>query len=495
MKNLTMAFDNFSVGDYVYFDRRFNARDFAAFSKLSGDENPLHHDKSYSRNTEFGAPIVPLHLYASPLSAIAGMMLPGDPSLYAEHSLRALRPVFYGQKVTYSARIAAIALAQRALTLSVIAFTETGVVLEAEMTVMARVAEWQSNGTATRRNAGRNRTALVTGATGAIGASVARKFAAEGWQLLLQYRRDENAARKLASECNAKGVAAKIFKADLEKAADVESLASATKKIADLAAIVHTACPPVSAKLAALAAVNFVAFEAVIKAGLPGMLRRQSGAAVFVGSTAMDRSLPGWEQYAAAKAMGQNAVSTLERSYARFGVRGMTVSPGFVQGGFSKPYRDPDIVALAPEEVANAIIEQSMSPSTASPYLILEVGRKIEGVYGFHPMTARDDRKSFETSANPEGLAPAAVADGSGGASGENATTELDEVVRRVLRIPVGEGLGTAELGRVSTWDSLSHIALMLEIERTLGISFTSEEISVTYSYAGLRSLWLQKKQ
>jgi short-subunit dehydrogenase/acyl dehydratase/acyl carrier protein len=494
MNNLTMAFSDFRVGDYIHFSRRFSARDFTEFSKLSGDKNPLHHDKIYSRNTEFGAPIVPLHLCAAPLSAIAGMMLPGDPSLYAEHTLRALKPVFYGQKVTYSARIAAIAPARRALTLSVIAFTETEVVLEAEMNVTARVAEWEGKGAATLRNAGRHRTALVTGATGEIGASVARKFAAEGWHLLLQYRRDEKAAKKLALDCHAQGVTAKIIKADLEKATDVDGLASAISRISDLGAIVHTACPPVSGKLAALAAVNFVAFEAIIKAGLPAMLRRQSGATVFVGSTAMDRGLRGWEQYAAAKAMGQNAVSILDRSYARFGVRGLTVSPGFVQSGFSKPYRDPTIDALAPEEVANAIIERANNPLTAAPYLILEVGRKIEGDYGFHQKAGREDRKTCDETSNPMGLAPAAAVENPSDAPGANTTAELDDVVRRVLRIPAAEDLDSAELGRISTWDSLSHIALMLEIERTLGISFTSEEISTTYSYDGLRSLWLQKQ-
>lgn len=494
MNNLTMAFDDFRVGDYIHFSRRFSARDFTTFSKLSGDENPLHHDKIYSRNTEFGAPIVPLHLYAAPLSAIAGMMLPGDPSLYGQHTLRALKPVFYGQKITYSARIAAIAPAQRALTLSVIAFTEAGVVLEAEMTVTARVAEWEGTGAAKLHNADRHRTALVTGATGAIGASVARKLAAEGWHLLLQYHRDEKAAKKLALDCQAQGVAAKVIKADLKKAADVEGLTSATSRILDLGAIIHTACPPVSEKLATLTAVNFVAFEAIIKAGLPAMLCRQSGTAVFVGSTAMDRGLQGWEHYAAAKAMGQNAVSMLERSYARFGVRGLTVSPGFVQSGFSKPYRGPDIAALAPEEVADAIVERSNNPLTASPYLILEVGRKIEGDYGFHQIAGRGEPKQLYENPHPAGREPAAAAGGPSDAPGENSATELDNVVRRVLRIPATEDLGAAELGRTSNWDSLSHIALMLEIERTLGVSFTSEEISNTYSYDGLKSLWLQKK-
>ena len=74
-------FSDFTVGDSIFFTKTFAISDFEAFSHLSGDTNPLHHDLEYSLNTEFGTPIVPFHLIASPLSFVAGMNFPGTSSL------------------------------------------------------------------------------------------------------------------------------------------------------------------------------------------------------------------------------------------------------------------------------------------------------------------------------------------------------------------------------------------------------------------------------
>ena len=41
------------------------------FSRLSLDNNSLHHDEVYARSTKFGTTIVPLHLALSPFSAVA----------------------------------------------------------------------------------------------------------------------------------------------------------------------------------------------------------------------------------------------------------------------------------------------------------------------------------------------------------------------------------------------------------------------------------------
>ena len=78
-------FKDFEVGDLIVFDKTFSKKDWNMFVKISGDENPLHSTSKFSEDSEFGAPIVPLHLLLMPLSKIAGMHLPGLPSLYLGH--------------------------------------------------------------------------------------------------------------------------------------------------------------------------------------------------------------------------------------------------------------------------------------------------------------------------------------------------------------------------------------------------------------------------
>src|SRR6185436_16589741 len=105
MNENVQSFVNFSVGDSVSFTRRFSQADFDMFSRLSGDQNVLHHDAAVAAGSQFKRPILPLHITAAPLSAVAGMIFPGEPSLYLEHHLRAVGPAFYDEELTYSARI------------------------------------------------------------------------------------------------------------------------------------------------------------------------------------------------------------------------------------------------------------------------------------------------------------------------------------------------------------------------------------------------------
>ena len=56
-------FSDFSVGDSVSFKVTYSLKDFESFSKLSGDENPLHFDREYGTESEFKQVIVPQNHY------------------------------------------------------------------------------------------------------------------------------------------------------------------------------------------------------------------------------------------------------------------------------------------------------------------------------------------------------------------------------------------------------------------------------------------------
>ncbi|SVD93610.1 uncharacterized protein METZ01_LOCUS446464, partial [marine metagenome] len=97
-------YEDFNIGEIYVFKKTFSQRDFEKFSSLSGDTNPLHHDERYVENTRYKKTIVPLHLAASPLSTIAGVVFPGNRSLYLGHELKALKPIPYDVELTYSAK-------------------------------------------------------------------------------------------------------------------------------------------------------------------------------------------------------------------------------------------------------------------------------------------------------------------------------------------------------------------------------------------------------
>jgi 3-hydroxybutyryl-CoA dehydratase len=69
------------------------------FSKVSGDENPIHLDEDYSKNTIFKKPIAHGMLLASFFSKIISEVYPGHGSIYLSQTLNFLKPCFVGEEI------------------------------------------------------------------------------------------------------------------------------------------------------------------------------------------------------------------------------------------------------------------------------------------------------------------------------------------------------------------------------------------------------------
>jgi short-subunit dehydrogenase/acyl dehydratase/acyl carrier protein len=475
-----MRFDDFKIGDYVTFQRHFTSSDYRVFQRISGDSNPLHHDAAYGAISEFGRTIVPLHLVASPLSAVAGMSLPGEPSLYLGHELRAIAPVYFGDRLTYSARVCSINHSHRVLTLSVVVLRGIDVVLEGEMRVQSRLEDWSTKSEYV--SAGRP-SALVTGATGAIGTAISLALARKGWRLWLHARHESTSAMALASECNALGGEAKVVSANLEHSADRARLSRSLRGEEAPNTLIYAACPALDSGLNRLVAVNYESLKELSEAMLPGMLYRQEGAVLLIGSTALGNFPAGWENYVAAKAMAVAYVSGIAKRYGNFGLRGMVLAPGYVRTPFSAAWRKDAIGSLLPEEVAETALNMLTSPATPGKmYTWLEPGLVASGTWGFRPADSS--------------IQPTAVTQGIGNQFPARSTTGSDEfsdTVKRLLKLPSNTLMAGTGIGKIDGWDSLRHIELIIGIERVYGISFTSGEIDQTREFDGLLSLWQRK--
>lgn len=84
-----------NVGDYYELEGAFGEEEVKKFADLSNDQNPLHLDPAYAKNTFFGERIVHGMLYSSMISAILANHLPGPGTIYLEQTLRFAAPVFY----------------------------------------------------------------------------------------------------------------------------------------------------------------------------------------------------------------------------------------------------------------------------------------------------------------------------------------------------------------------------------------------------------------
>lgn len=473
-----MRFDRYAVGDYVVLERRFTREHYLAFERFSGDSNPLHKDAVYGAASEFGRTVVPMQMVASPLSAIAGMHFPGEPSLCLGQDVRAVAPVFFGDRLTYSARVRAINRTHRVLTLSVIALRGVEVVLEGELRVQSRLEEWPME---PHYLPAATPTVLVTGAAGAVGAAIARALSRQGWPLWLHAREASAVVQGLAAECTGLGSRVRLVTGDLERSVARAQLAKTVAAPDGPTVLVHTASPPVDAPLARLAAVNYTALRELGDAMLPNALKRQEGRIMVIGSMALDRSPAGWDDYIAAKSMATSYINSINQRFGSHGIGGVVLAPGFVRTAYAAKWIKDEDDAMLPEEVA-AVAAEWLTAGTAS-YVRLEAGRSEAGRWGFAPQSLATVAAAQPVAAATQAAAAPAVAGHAG----------FDDTVRRLLRLPDTLPLQGAGLGRTPGWDSLRHIELILGIERSYGIGFTAGEIERTRDFESLADLWRQK--
>ncbi|MCS6817126.1 MAG: MaoC family dehydratase [Blastocatellia bacterium] len=93
------------IGATASWSKTITSADVQAFAALSGDENPLHLDEAFARNTPFGRPIVHGMLVASLISTVLGRQLPGPGTIYLSQRLEFIRPVYPGDTITATVEV------------------------------------------------------------------------------------------------------------------------------------------------------------------------------------------------------------------------------------------------------------------------------------------------------------------------------------------------------------------------------------------------------
>ncbi|WP_432719807.1 MaoC family dehydratase [Jeongeupia wiesaeckerbachi] len=99
------GFEDLSIGLSGEYRKTVTETDVVLFAGLSGDNNPMHIDEEFARETRFGGRIIHGMLTASLLSTVIGTRMPGPGVIYMSQNLRFLKPVKIGDTVTATATI------------------------------------------------------------------------------------------------------------------------------------------------------------------------------------------------------------------------------------------------------------------------------------------------------------------------------------------------------------------------------------------------------
>lgn len=129
-------FEDLEVGQTARSVYRVTEAMIEAFAELSGDDNPLHLDEIYAKETPFGGRIAHGMLSAGFISAVIGAKLPGYGSIYISQSLRFKRPVRIADEVVVEVAITGLDDAKARASLSTVCSVAGKRVVEGEALVL-----------------------------------------------------------------------------------------------------------------------------------------------------------------------------------------------------------------------------------------------------------------------------------------------------------------------------------------------------------------------
>ncbi len=212
--------------------------------------------------------------------------------------------------------------------------------------------------------------ALVTGASGGIGAAICRRLAADGYELLCHAHAHAQTAETLAAELKSAGGLASVVVFDVTDREATTAALDTTLKAGPIQVLVHNAGIHDDAVLAGMTLgqwqrvldVSLNGFFHVVQPLLLPMIRTRWGRIINVTSVAGVLGNRGQANYAAAKGGLHAAGKSLALEVASRGITVNSVAPGIIATPMSSAFSAEDIGRMVPMkragepcEVANLV--------------------------------------------------------------------------------------------------------------------------------------------
>ena len=231
------------------------------------------------------------------------------------------------------------------------------------------------------------RVAVVTGATRGIGRAIAVQLATDGFNIVVNYRGDEEPARALVDELQSHGVEARAIRADITNADDVAGLIEGTiAAFGKLDALINNAGITRDMLLMrmteedwdAVLTTNLKGAFLCSKAAIRPMIRQRSGSIVNLTSVIGLVGNAGQANYAAAKAGLVGFTKSLAKEVGSRGITVNAVAPGFIETRLTDVLSD-EIKELSIKQIPLGRFGTPEDVASAVSFLVSPAARYITG--------------------------------------------------------------------------------------------------------------------
>jgi len=340
-------FDAIQVGETQTLTKHITEADVRKFVEMTGDDNPLHVDRAYAETTSFKDIVVHGMLGASFISTVIGTKLPGTGALWVSQNMEFLLPVRLGDVLTISATVVKKHERERLLEL------DTRIVNQNQQLILTGVGKVKvlvaAEPEAKPAADARPRVAIVTGGAGGIGKAICQRLAADGFDVVVNYRGQADRAAQIVAEINAavggdgkrRGRALAV-QADIATEAGAQALfAAAVKAFGAVSVLVNNASPHINPKPFGVTAwadvqqqldVQVKGAFLMTSAVVPDMAARKWGRIVNITSQVLDgQPSVTWTGYAMAKGALQVFSNYMAAELGPQGITVNCVSPGMCE--------------------------------------------------------------------------------------------------------------------------------------------------------------------
>lgn len=227
-----------------------------------------------------------------------------------------------------------------------------------------------------------NKTVLITGATSGIGLGCARKFAANGDRLILTGRK-ENLLNEIANELKAAGTEVLTLVFDVrDRDAATKCIQTLPAEWQDIDVLVNNAGLALGLEPEyegsyddwdTMVDTNIKGLLTMTRLVVPGMVKRDKGHIINIGSVAGDAAYANGNVYCATKAAVKTITDGLRLDVANTAVRVTNLKPGLVETNFSNTRFHGDteraasvykgIKPLTGDDIADVAVYASNAPA------------------------------------------------------------------------------------------------------------------------------------